>query len=69
MQVKMLETRRGSPDGFTVARYHAAGIYEIPDSLAASFINKGQAVAVNPKSLEQAAAELMADLAAKRRQV
>jgi hypothetical protein len=43
MLVFMLETRRGTPDGFCIIRYHAGQEYDLPHSLAAKFLNEGWA--------------------------
>lgn len=55
MIIKMKESRRGSEDGFTVKRYHAAGIYDVADSLARDFLRKGYAVEAREIVGEQAA--------------
>lgn len=48
MKIRMLETHRGSDDGFTVRRYHKDILYavgnSIGDSLARCFIAQGYAV-------------------------
>lgn len=43
MFIIMLETRRGSEDGFIVRCFEAGGEYDIADSLARSFIQRGWA--------------------------
>lgn len=43
MKIKMTETRRGCENGFTVRQYHKDCIYDLANTLAASFINKGWA--------------------------
>lgn len=47
MKIQMIETRRGSSDGFEVKQYHKGAIYTIGetigDTLAKHFINAGWA--------------------------
>jgi hypothetical protein len=38
MKVKMIKTKKGSPDGFTVCEYLIGESYDIPDDLAKVFI-------------------------------
>lgn len=42
MKIKMLETKKGSPDGINVKTYIAGQVYEIPASLANVFVNQLQ---------------------------
>lgn len=44
MKVRMLETRCGTENGYTIRRYYADEIYEIADGLAQSFLAAGFAV-------------------------
>ncbi len=46
MRVRMLETKRGASNGFTVRRYDQGEEYELSDSLALNFISQGVAKAV-----------------------
>lgn len=46
MKIKMLETRRGTEDGFTVRQFFAGEEYEVRDHLARSFFTAGFAVMV-----------------------
>ncbi len=39
--VKMIETRKGSEDGFTVKQYQRGEIYDIREGLARSFFAAG----------------------------
>lgn len=39
--IKMTKTQDGSPDGIIVNTYSAGGVYDIPESLAKSFIDMG----------------------------
>jgi hypothetical protein len=41
VKIKMLETRTGSPDGFTVRSYTKGEQYELPDELANVFVHEG----------------------------
>ncbi len=43
MKIKMLETRRGSEDGFAVKRFEKGEEYEVADTLARTFVNQGYA--------------------------
>ncbi len=43
MQIKMTQTRRGSENGFDIKRFHAAGIYDVADTLARYFLSMGWA--------------------------
>ncbi|MHC5536703.1 hypothetical protein ACYOEI_00330 [Singulisphaera rosea] len=51
MKITMLDTRRGSEDGFAVRRFHKGTTYEVGEGLARSFIRQGWATAVEPPSL------------------
>jgi hypothetical protein len=42
-RLRMLSTRRGSPDGFQVNSYQAGHVYELPPDLAAAFLREGWA--------------------------
>ncbi len=46
MLIKMLETRRGTEDGFTVRQYRKGDVYEIRDHLALAFLAAGAAIKV-----------------------
>lgn len=46
MRLRMLETRRGTEDGFTIRLYEAGCEYDIADTLARSFIADGVGVQV-----------------------
>lgn len=48
MLIKMLETRRGSPDGYSVLKYEKGMIYDMPDALAKSFLRAGWCYNVEP---------------------
>ena len=43
MHIFMLETRRGSEDGFVVRRFHKHHRYDVADTLARAFIAAGWA--------------------------
>jgi hypothetical protein len=43
VKIKMLETRRGSEDGFAVRRFEKGEAYDVADTLARSFLNAGWA--------------------------
>lgn len=49
MRIKMLQTRRGSPDGFLSRRFYKGKTYNLPDSLACSFLRNGWAYNVEPE--------------------
>lgn len=38
MQIKMSETRKGSPDGVTVKEYEKGQVYDVPDALGEVFV-------------------------------
>jgi len=44
MRIAMLETRRGSEDGFVVRRFEQGRIYDVADMLARTFIRAGWAL-------------------------
>lgn len=44
MQITMLETRRGSEDGFTVKQFEQGKSYDVSDMLARRFIRSGSAI-------------------------
>ncbi|GJL78805.1 MAG: hypothetical protein NPINA01_17940 [Nitrospinaceae bacterium] len=50
MEIKMLETRMGSPDGVSVFSYSKGKEYELPEGLARVFINEEWAKPVNTPS-------------------
>ncbi len=54
MYITMLSTRYGSPDGFGVNYYRQGITYNVPDSLAYSFVNPlyGQSAARNATDKE-----------------
>jgi hypothetical protein len=43
MQIKMLETAQGSPDGVQVNTYEAGETYDVPEILADAFTGDGVA--------------------------
>ena len=43
MKLRMLETRRGTSDGFTLRQYHEGETYHLPEVLACSFLSAGYA--------------------------
>ena len=43
MEIRMLETKSGSPDGLTVQNYSAGRVYDVPEALATVFIAMGVA--------------------------
>ncbi len=43
MKIKMLKTVCGSQDGFAVERFYKDEVYQVMNSLAASFIRNGAA--------------------------
>ena len=48
--VKMLETRKGTEDGFTIRQFQRDEIYEIRENLARSFFAAGFAVKFYPEN-------------------
>lgn len=46
MRVRMLETRRGTEDGFVVRRFEQGIVYDLADCLARRFIAAGRAEAM-----------------------
>lgn len=50
MRVRMLQTRRGTEDGFRVRQYKYGKVYEIKERLARSFIAAGYAVPFGRRS-------------------
>lgn len=42
-RITMLETRRGTEDGFSMQQYKAGEVYEVADNLAAHFCSSGYA--------------------------
>jgi len=44
MHILMLETRRGSEEGFAVRRFEGGRRYEVADALARMFIRAGWAI-------------------------
>lgn len=43
MHILMLETRRGSEDGFVIRRFYRGAHYDVADTLARAFIREGWA--------------------------
>jgi hypothetical protein len=43
MKIKMVETRRGSEDGFEVRQYQKGQAYDVAHTLATQFLNRGWA--------------------------
>lgn len=50
--VKMLQTRKGSEDGFIVKQFYAGQTYDIAESLARLFFAYGYAERVDSKKLK-----------------
>ena len=48
MQVKMIQTATGSPNGINVQKYSVGEPYDIPDSLAKVFLEMGVAHEYTP---------------------
>lgn len=46
MPVRMLVTRRGTPDGFRLLRYEAGHAYRLPRALAQRFLRCGHAIII-----------------------
>lgn len=51
MLVYMTETRRGSPDGFMVKRYEEARTYDLPHTLACTFLRMGAGIRLEEEDL------------------
>ena len=51
MIIKMLYSKKGSPDGHIVRQYHKGETYDVPQSLAASFLNAGAAFNAEPDNM------------------
>ena len=49
MKVLMLETRRGTEDGFTVNQYLQGEVYDLRDHLAFAFLAASHAVPLHQK--------------------
>lgn len=49
MNIRMLETRRGSEDGFCVRCFEAGKEYTLADGLARAFLASGSAKEIKPK--------------------
>ena len=47
MKVKMLQTKRGTEDGFTVQQYLEGSTYDLTDQLAKNFLATGVAERTN----------------------
>ena len=60
MHIKMLQTRRGSPDGFTVALYDAGDVYDVGDSLGTRFVRDGWATELDAEASPKPAIDAMA---------
>jgi hypothetical protein len=56
MQIEMITTSTGSPDGIHVETYHAQHVYDLPPVLAGCFLAMGvgreYGVAVEPAAVE-----------------
>lgn len=61
MIVYMLETRRGSPDGFTVKRYHEGSYYEVPHTLGVIFLNNDWAIEIPEEDIGDGANQVDAN--------
>lgn len=53
MRIRMLETRRGSEDGFCIRLYEKGKEYEVGNLLAYTFITSGFAVVVASTTFTQ----------------
>ena len=52
MKIKMLETKKGSVDGFTVRTYGAGSEFDLPKDLAVAFLSIGAAEAIKETMVE-----------------
>lgn len=43
MKIRMLTTKRGSPDGLEIREYEAGKKYDLPERLAGNFLGQGAA--------------------------
>ena len=62
MKIQMLKTVRGSEDGFVVKRYHKGNEYDVRDTLARSFIRKGEAIVIESDCYGEAFLKLLNQL-------
>ncbi len=46
MRIRMLETRRGTEDGFTIKQYNSGEEYDVRDHLALAFLAAGFAIPI-----------------------
>lgn len=51
MLIQMLETRRGTEDGFTVKQYFANEVYNVREHLARTFLAAGYAIHLEPVNI------------------
>ncbi len=56
MKVEMKHTRSGSPDGLTVVQYKKNAVVDLPESLAAVFLDQGWAKKVTPRRTKNSGA-------------
>jgi hypothetical protein len=61
MNIRMLKTMRGSPDGIQVFEYQAGQKYDLPDDLAGVFLREGWAEEDKELVLETKALEVKDD--------
>lgn len=66
MTVKMLETRRGSEDGFTLRVYHKDETYRMGRTLACRFLVNGWAVDMDTSTFEERLQAFMEELRTQR---
>jgi hypothetical protein len=59
MLVKMMQTRRGSEDGFLLKLYEEGRVYDMAHTLACRFINQGWAFNAEPSTSNEAIDEAM----------
>jgi hypothetical protein len=54
--IKMLETRKGTEDGFTIRQFYEGEVYDVRENLARTFFAAGHAIKVRrlrPKRREK----------------
>jgi hypothetical protein len=53
MRIKMIETRRGSEDGFSIKLFEAGQEYDVRHTMGVDFIRKGWAKDVDTRSMDE----------------
>ncbi len=59
--IKMLETRKGTEDGFTIKQFYEGEVYDVKENLARTFFAAGHAVKIKQRKPKRKKEEVLFD--------